>query len=150
MPATFLEEKNYIERFINDLRLKTEEINDPEELDKFKRILCKFEEGLKQEYEQSNSIKVKKTKMLNEELAIVELNDTNLKKRVFSYHAVHELMKNLSHYMVSKDAVECLIENIEKFIFNTVEFAVKILQNNGKRKITKEEIKLAIKYMLNE
>lgn len=159
MTATFVEEKSYIERFINELRLKIDEIKDPKELEKFKKILRKFEEGLKEEYEQPfqtffiprrNSGTIKKTRRLNEEVAIVELNDNTLKKRVFSIHAIHEIMKNLSNYMVSKDAVECLIENLEKLIIKTVEFAVKILQNNGKRKITKEEINLAIKYALNE
>jgi histone H3/H4 len=154
---TFIEDRQYIEGLISDLRSKLENIEDPTEQEKFNRIIKKFEYGLAEEYSQPLQVSIlpvqsskKVEKSILEETAIVELNANSLKKRFFSYRSIHDLMINSGCDIVSKEAVEYLIEILEKFVYNSSQFALKIVQNKGKKKITQDDIILAVKHALNE
>ncbi|MHA1339565.1 MAG: histone [Promethearchaeota archaeon] len=66
------------------------------------------------------------------------------RKRVFAWSPVRELMKKTGAEIVSRDAVDVLLYYLEERAKNLTATALKLAKHSKRKKITAEDMKLAI------
>jgi len=66
------------------------------------------------------------------------------RKRVFAWSPVRELMKKTGAEIVSRDAVDVLLVYLEERTKKLTGTAIKLAQHSKRKKITSEDMKLAI------
>ncbi|TFH30816.1 MAG: histone [Promethearchaeota archaeon] len=64
--------------------------------------------------------------------------------KVFAWSPIRELMKKSGAEMVSKDAVDRMIEYLEKEAKKITNKALEMTRHSGRKKLTKEDIELAL------
>ncbi|MHA1728585.1 MAG: histone [Promethearchaeota archaeon] len=69
------------------------------------------------------------------------------KKRSFAWSPLRKLMKNCGANIVARDAVDLLIMELEEVSIKITEKALAFTQHAKRKKITKDDIDLAIKYL---
>ena len=69
------------------------------------------------------------------------------KKRSFAWSPVRKLMKKSGANIVARDAVEKLIIDLEKTAQTLTKKALKFAEHAKRKKISKEDMDLAIKYL---
>jgi len=69
------------------------------------------------------------------------------KKRLIAYAPIRDIMKNTGASMVSKEAVEYMIDAIVDFVKKTTATTLKIIRSNKppRTKITREDLDLVLK-----
>lgn len=68
------------------------------------------------------------------------------KKHTFAWSPIRRLMKQQGASIVARDAVDLLIDHLEKRAKSLTEQAKKFTMHANRKKITKEDLNLAIKY----
>lgn len=68
------------------------------------------------------------------------------KKHTFAWSPIRRLMKQQGASIVARDAVDLLIDHLEKRAKALTEQAKKFTMHANRKKITKEDLNLAIKY----
>ena len=69
------------------------------------------------------------------------------KKSTFAWSPVRRLMKTEGAQIVSRDAVDMLISDLEETAEKLTKKALTFTTHANRKKVTKEDVKLAIKYM---
>ena len=69
------------------------------------------------------------------------------KKRSFAWSPLRKLMKRSGASIVARDAVDTLILNLEETAMTLTKKALSFAQHAKRKKITKDDMSLAIKYM---
>jgi len=68
------------------------------------------------------------------------------KKHSFAWSPVRRLMKKQGATIVARDAVDLLIENLESTATAITKQAITFCNHAGRKKVTKHDLLLAIKY----
>lgn len=68
------------------------------------------------------------------------------KKHTFAWSPIRRLMKQQGASIVARDAVDLLIEHLEQTAKDLTEQARQFTQHANRKKITKQDLLLAIKY----
>ncbi|MFO7795508.1 MAG: histone [Promethearchaeati archaeon] len=68
------------------------------------------------------------------------------KKHTFAWSPIRRLMKQQGASIVARDAVDLLIDHLEKTARNLTEQAKQFTMHANRKKITKNDLLLAIKY----
>ncbi|MBD3195814.1 MAG: hypothetical protein GF317_12205 [Candidatus Lokiarchaeota archaeon] len=68
------------------------------------------------------------------------------KKHSFAWSPIRRLMKQQGASIVARDAVDLLIDHLEKTARSLTEQAKQFTMHAGRKKITKQDLLLAIKY----
>jgi histone H3/H4 len=66
-------------------------------------------------------------------------------KKVFAWSPVRKLMKDNGAEMVARDAVDALIDYLEKLARNMTNKALEMTRHAGRKKLTLEDMNLAMK-----
>jgi len=66
-------------------------------------------------------------------------------KKVFAWSPVRKLMKDNGAEMVARDAVDALIDYLEKLAKNMTNKALEMTRHAGRKKLTLEDMDLAMK-----
>ena len=69
------------------------------------------------------------------------------KKRAFAWSPIRRLMKSCGASIVARNAVDLLIEHLQKTATDLTEQARVFTQHAGRKKITKNDLLIAIKYL---
>jgi histone H3/H4 len=75
------------------------------------------------------------------------VNGMGKRKRTFAWNPVRRLMKTNGANIVSRDAVELLITDLEKTSQILTQKAITFAKHSKRKKISKEDMLLAIKYI---
>ena len=70
-----------------------------------------------------------------------------VKRTAFAWSPVRKLMKKAGATIVSRDAVNYLVQSLEKYSIEMTTKALKFANHSGRKKISKEDIVLAQDYM---
>ena len=69
------------------------------------------------------------------------------KNSAFAWSPVRKLMKKCGASIVARDAVDLLIDNLEEVSENLTKKALAFAEHAKRKKITKDDMLLAIKYL---
>ncbi|MHA1820842.1 MAG: histone [Promethearchaeota archaeon] len=69
------------------------------------------------------------------------------KKRSFAWSPLRKLMKNAGAKIVARNAVDLLIMNLEETATQLTQKALAFAKHAKRKKITKDDMSLAIKYL---
>ncbi|TFG07700.1 MAG: histone [Promethearchaeota archaeon] len=68
-------------------------------------------------------------------------------KKVFAWSPIRKLMKDNGAEMVARDAVDALIDYLEKLAKNVTNKALEMTRHAGRKKLTLEDMSLAMDLM---
>ena len=69
------------------------------------------------------------------------------KSRFFAWSPLRNLMKKTGASIVARDAVDMLIKNLEEISEKITVLAIQFAEHAKRKKVTRSDIKLAIKYL---
>ncbi len=69
-------------------------------------------------------------------------------KKVFAWSPIRKLMKDNGAEMVARDAVDALIDYLEKEARNVTNKALEMTRHAGRKKLTLNDMNLAMKLLL--
>ena len=69
-------------------------------------------------------------------------------KKVFAWSPIRKLMKDNGAEMVARDAVDALIDYLEKEARNVTSKALEMTRHAGRKKLTLNDMSLAMKLLL--
>ncbi|MBD3197000.1 MAG: histone [Candidatus Lokiarchaeota archaeon] len=69
----------------------------------------------------------------------------NMAKKVFAWSPIRKLMKDNGAEMVARDAVDALIEYLEKLAKDMTRKALEMTRHASRKKLTVEDMELAMK-----
>jgi histone H3/H4 len=76
---------------------------------------------------------------------ITKWRNNIMAKKVFAWSPVRKLMKDNGAEMVARDAVDALIDYLEKLAKNMTNKALEMTRHAGRKKLTLEDMDLAMK-----
>ncbi|MBD3339563.1 MAG: histone [Candidatus Lokiarchaeota archaeon] len=68
-------------------------------------------------------------------------------KKVFAWSPIRKLMKDNGAEMVARDAVDALIDYLEKLARNVTNKALEMTRHAGRKKLTLEDMDLALELL---
>ncbi|MFX0186146.1 MAG: histone [Candidatus Hodarchaeota archaeon] len=94
-----------------------------------------------------NGVHVKKYELCIKNFKNIIWRNKKMAKKVFAWSPVRKLMKDNGAEMVARDAVDALIDYLEKTAKNVTNKALEMTRHAGRKKLTLEDMGLAMKLM---